>query len=260
MGFGMERQMKYAIVEGERREAEPGLLGECPLYGHSMIAKCGDQRDWHWAHRGKYTCDRWWEPETEWHRAWKNHFPKPWQEFVQHSESGEKHIADVKTDLGVVLEFQHSFLRRDEREARELFYQKMVWVVYGLRRKRDAAQFFASLNAGTVVHRTPAIVSVLWKEGALLRDWGASRVPVYFDFGMPTLWRLNPSGPHRRAYLSPMQKTEFSHIHVEGLPFEEEYSAAVERVAAGHLIQRTPQPLPRLERYMARRQRTRPRF
>lgn len=119
------------------------------------------------------------------------------------------------------------------------------------------AQLFASLEAGTVVCRKPAIVSVVWKEGALLRDWEASRVPVYFDFGTPILWRLNPAGPHGRAHLSPMQKTEFLRIHLEGLPFEREYSAAVDRVAAGHLMQRTPQPLPGFERYKARKQRAR---
>jgi hypothetical protein len=43
----------------------------------------------------------------------------------------------VKTDFGVVLEFQHSPLHRDEREARENFYQKMVWVVDGLRRASE---------------------------------------------------------------------------------------------------------------------------
>ena len=42
------------------------------------------------------------------------------------------HIADVKTDRGIVIEFQHSFLHRNERESREKFYQNMVWVVDGL--------------------------------------------------------------------------------------------------------------------------------
>ena len=85
-----------------------------------MIAKCGEQRVWHWAHQGTRTCDRWWEPETKWHRDWKNQFPKDWQEVI-HQSDGEKHIAGVKTESGMVIEFQHSFLRRDEREARENF-------------------------------------------------------------------------------------------------------------------------------------------
>ena len=105
-----------------------------------MIAKCGDQRVWHWAHRGVRVCDPWWEPETEWHRAWKNEFPADWQEAIHFAQTGEKHVADVKTQSGMVIEFQHSFLKTEERMSREAFYRKMVWVVDGRRRKRDAAQ------------------------------------------------------------------------------------------------------------------------
>jgi hypothetical protein len=67
-----------------------------------MIAKCGQIRVWHWAHRAIRTCDPWWEPETKWHRDWKNQFPEDWQERIHKSEAGERHIADVKTDFGVV--------------------------------------------------------------------------------------------------------------------------------------------------------------
>src|SRR5262249_54087915 len=97
--------MKFAVVEGERREAQRGLSAKCPVCGDAMIAKCGEIRDWHWSHRVTRTCDRWWEPETEWHRNWKNQFPEHWQEIIQRSDDGEKHIADVKTDRGIVLEF-----------------------------------------------------------------------------------------------------------------------------------------------------------
>jgi hypothetical protein len=141
----------------------------CPACGAAVIAKCGNVKGWHWAHRGRRTCDPWWEHETEWHRTWKNHVPKDWQEIVHRAESGEKHIADVKTERGVVLEFQHSFVRPDEREARESFYPKMVWVVNGLRLKRDRAQFFASLGAGIVVKLKPLTFSFPLNKGALLR-------------------------------------------------------------------------------------------
>src|SRR5262249_41250054 len=140
-------------------------------------------------------------------------------------------------------------------------YPKMVWVVHGRRRKRDMTQFFASLEAGSVIYREPMIVSVRWKEGALLRDWGASRVPVYFDFETPLLWRLSPSDPHGRSYLTPVQKAEFLSICLNGLPFEEDYAAVVEHVVAAHLKhQQAPRPLLGFERYMARRQRVRRRF
>jgi competence protein CoiA len=137
--------VRFAVVEGERREAQPGQLAKCPHCGGAVIAKCGDHRVWHWAHQGSHTCDPWWESETEWHRAWKDHFPKSWQE-IRRSKDGEMHIADVMTEGGMVIEFQHSYLRREEREARESFYQKMVWVVNGRRLKLDRARFFKSLD------------------------------------------------------------------------------------------------------------------
>lgn len=72
--------MRFALVDGHRREAEPNLTGECPGCRGLVVAKCGEVRMHHWAHRGLPTCDSWWEPETQWHRAWKDHFPKQWQE------------------------------------------------------------------------------------------------------------------------------------------------------------------------------------
>jgi competence protein CoiA len=265
--------MKFAVVGGERREAQPSLSAACPVCGNAMIAKCGQHRVWHWAHRGTRTCDHWWESETEWHRAWKNHFPKSWQEMICTSEHGEKHIADVKTERGVALEFQHSFLSRNERESREAYYKNMVWVVHGRRRARDRAQFFASLGAANVVNRKPLIVSVPSNEGALLRDWHASRVPVYFDFGAsepgdtlrfdkPVLWRLNPPSANGRAYLSGVPEAWFLRVHLTGLPFEEMHTKGVERAVAYHLMQQAlrSRPLVGFERYMAGRQRARRRF
>ncbi|WDD92819.1 hypothetical protein Bsp3421_002850 [Burkholderia sp. FERM BP-3421] len=74
-----------------------------------MVAKCGRVKVWHWAHKGKKPCDPWYESETQWHRDWKDKFPREWQEVVDHdAQSGEIHIADVKTPHGLVLEFQHS--------------------------------------------------------------------------------------------------------------------------------------------------------
>jgi hypothetical protein len=270
--------MKFALVEGERREAQPDLSGKCPDCEGAMIAKCGNIRVPHWAHWRAGDCDRWSEPETKWHRDWKNQFPENWQEISHLSENGETHRADVKTDREVVLEFQHSFLLRDEQESRENFYPKLVWVINGRRRKRDRKQFFASVNAATGINCEPAlIVLVRWKEGALLRDWGASRVPVYFDFGdsepedalrfdAPTLWRLNPCGPNGKAYLSAVPKTLFVQAHRNGEPFEELTSAAVERAAARYLMQQAPrqqaprpQPLTGFERYWANLQRARAR-
>jgi competence protein CoiA len=73
-------------------------------------------------------CDTWAEKETDCHRAWKNKFPAEYQAFIHHDrQSGEKHIADVGTPHGLVIEFQHSYLDPLERAARERFYGNMVW-------------------------------------------------------------------------------------------------------------------------------------
>lgn len=111
--------MKFALVHGQRQEAKKGLRGTCPGCGSPVIAKCGEIRAGHWAHERKSDCDPWWENEGEWHRAWKDRFPDDWQEVPQYAENGEKHIADVKTADGYVLEFQHSPIKPEERRARE---------------------------------------------------------------------------------------------------------------------------------------------
>ncbi len=198
-----------------------------------MTAKCGDLRVWHWAHRGVRVCDPWWESETEWHRAWKNEFPADWQEVVHLARSGEKHVADVKTQGGMVIEFQHSFLKAEERMARELFYREMVWVVDGRRRKRDAAQLLKSIGP-CVWGRQPFILHVTnHEECALLRDWHSSSVPVYFDLGIleadgpPVFWRLDPISRVGRAYLTPVSRDSFVKVHREGLDAEKSFSEGV---------------------------------
>ena len=98
--------MKYALAAGRRVEAYGEGKGMCLLCKGEVIAKCGTHRAFHWAHRGMRDCDTWAEKETDWHRAWKNNFPAECQEFVQHDEqSGEKHIADIRTQHGLVSEF-----------------------------------------------------------------------------------------------------------------------------------------------------------
>src|SRR5689334_14435547 len=107
--------MRFALVEDKRTSPCPGMSGSCPACGSAVIAKCGNQRVHHWAHRGKRVCDRWWEPETEWHRNWKDKFPFHWQEVIRFDSLGEKHIADVCSDRGLTVEFQNSHLNPKER-------------------------------------------------------------------------------------------------------------------------------------------------
>jgi hypothetical protein len=77
---------------------------------------------WHWSHAGTRHCDPWWENETDWHRRWRSYFPEAEREIVHFDDVGEKHVADVKTSRGMVIEFQHSAMPPDELRARETFY------------------------------------------------------------------------------------------------------------------------------------------
>mgnify|MGYP000568136416 CR=1 FL=1 len=90
--------MKFERLNDNRMEATKGAKGVCPCCGNDLGAKCGEVYIHHWAHKKKCD-DYWWENETEWHRNWKNKFPIEWQEVIHKDESGEKHIADVKTDI-----------------------------------------------------------------------------------------------------------------------------------------------------------------
>ena len=116
--------MKFANVDGCRREAAPGLSGECPVCSEPTIAKCGDSRAWHWAHKRTRVCDHWWENETQWHRAWKNVFSETWQEVVHSSADGEKHIADVKAIAYPVL--RHRIILTYEAEAENVTSDEVI--------------------------------------------------------------------------------------------------------------------------------------
>lgn len=209
-----EQIVRFALINGERAEAQPLGSGVCRACGMPMVARCGSQRVWHWAHKGRLSCDPWWENETEWHRAWKSHFPEEWQEVVHHASDGERHIADVKTWDGWTLEFQHSAILVEERQSRECYYEALIWVVDGLRRKKDARQFLAAWGGGQgTLDPLSSKRRVLAPSGALLRDWSGSRAHVFFDFGEETrLWWLYPGSDEARAYVQDISREVFVRI------------------------------------------------
>lgn len=211
--------MKYALVNGERQEAQPGLTGKCEITGLPVIAKCGTVRSPHWALIGERDYDSWWEPETEWHRKWKAQFPKEYQEVIHFAEDGEKHIADVKTDKGLVIEFQHSHLDPQERVARETFYQNIIWVVDGTRLKGDYPRFLEGRKHLMTGHRKGFFL-VHFPEGYFPTAWIESPVMVIFDFQgtqptdpqdemRNTLWCLLPGRARRHAVVIGISRQDF---------------------------------------------------
>jgi len=212
--------MRFALIDGEKTEATKGAKGLCPSCGSELVAKCGEVKVNHWAHKGNRTCDPWWENETDWHRSWKGQFPIDWQEVIQFDENGEKHIADVNTENGWVLEFQHSYLNPEERRARNAFYPKLVWVVDGLRRKRDKPQFQKVIKESTIVSTKPLIRRVNFPEECrLLKEWLDCSALVFFDFQeanklkQSVLWFLLPKISSGETYLIPFPRNKFIKFH-----------------------------------------------
>lgn len=220
--------MKFALIEGCRHEATPALRGECPSCGARVIAKCGTKKIWHWAHTSVRNCDRWWEPETEWHRAWKNEFPASSQEVRHIAPNGELHIADVKTEAGFVLEFQHSNISANERASRESFYERMVWLVNGTRLKRDLPAFQSSVRSASVINDAPLRLLMRDRESPIVERWAGSRCPVFVDFGdaqfdfpvIPDdqmLWRLQYYEKINKVLATPVSRSSFvDHFRNDG--------------------------------------------
>lgn len=164
MHLGAKR-MQWAIVDGERFEANPILKGigaKCPCCDSEVRPKCGSIVEWHWAHKER-DCDPWSEPESEWHREWKDCFPSTWQEVIVGN-----HRADIKTS-GLVIELQNSLISPKTIQERESFYGNMIWIVN--------AQDFA-----IGIREHVEYVSFRWKWPR--KSWWHSTKPLYFDLGI----------------------------------------------------------------------------
>ena len=210
--------MLIALVNDQRTVPAPKLKGLCPGCKQPVTAKCGQQRAWHWAHDTKIECDSWWE-ETEWHRAWKGHFPLEWQEVILYDlQTGEKHIADIRTAHRLVIEFQYSPLDPQERIMRENFYKNMIWIVDSSHRKNDYKRFQKGFGRFLKTHR-PGIFLVTNPEKTFPLNWVASHKPVLFDFrglnpvdppdnGRELLWCLLPGRVEQYAVLVALNRTD----------------------------------------------------
>jgi|JI7StandDraft_1071085.scaffolds.fasta_scaffold70084_3 competence protein CoiA len=173
--------MKFALVDGIRTEAIKGYKGICPNCIHEVIPKCGLYKRHHWAHKGTQNCDPFWENETDWHRAWKDNYPDEWQEVsLPDIDSNCRHIADVRANDGLVIEFQHSHIDPGERKAREKFHKQMIWVVDGTRLLRDSQRFFNGKNHFQKVRKQ--VFQLYAPEKYFPKSWTNSAVPVIFDF------------------------------------------------------------------------------
>jgi competence protein CoiA len=254
--------MQFANAENMRLEAKPGMGGTCPDCGGNVIAKCGEYRLWHWSHIGRRDCDSWSEPETPWHRGWKGLFPKDTQEIICRSETDESHRADVKTLMGLIIEFQRSPIAPDEQRNREAFYgDRLVWVLDGTRLAGDLRRF----NQGTrsLVQMTSGVLSVFLTHdpaASFPRQWLECKAPVFFDFGGEDfrvdapLWCLLPGRAEGRALIVALSRSNFLALALTQ-PVVFDHGEILRTVADG-LGARDKQPapgLPGFERWLDRR-------
>jgi competence CoiA-like predicted nuclease len=133
---------------GKRMSPVPGGRGGCPFCKSEVIAKCGEIKTWHWAHKSLITCDSWGEPEGDWHYEWKKLAGLNNTEITIEKD-GKRHRADIIID-GLVIELQHSPLPVPEVREREEFYGNMIWVLDGetalLERSPDPVERWVSRN------------------------------------------------------------------------------------------------------------------
>lgn len=238
--------MKFSLVNGYKTEPRPGLQGTCAYCQSDTITKCGQVKIWHWAHKSKFSCDPWWENETEWHRAWKNQYPAEWQENIHIDfATGEKHIADIKTASELVIEFQHSAIHPDEIKTREAFYKSMVWLVDGTRLKKDDSRFRQGFN-----NLEPEIIDgyfrIAFPDKCFHKSWLERSKPVYFDFqGIISsdqtdemhdpLWCLLPGREQQYALVARISRKEFidfSSNDSKLLPTRDRFSAQLKKLQA----------------------------
>ncbi|MDX2074093.1 MAG: competence protein [Alphaproteobacteria bacterium] len=149
----------------------------------------------------------------------EKNFPAEWQEFIQHDQSGEKHIADIRTKLGLVIEFQRSHLDPQELAKRESFYQNMVWVVDGTRLKKPYEKFLKG-KKGFRPTDTEGLFYVASPEACFPANWLQSSVPIFLDFlgvapihspdeTRELLWCLLPERIERSALVYAMPRKDF---------------------------------------------------
>jgi competence protein CoiA len=225
--------MKFALIEHIRTEATKGLKGICPNCGSELIAKCGDIKVNHWAHKGIRSCDPWWENETEWHREWKGNFSTDWQEIILNDElTNEKHIADIRTPKGFVIEFQHSYIDPIERNKRESFYKKMLWIIDGTRLKKDYPRFLKAKEHFRLTPKKNHFI-VDFPDECFPSAWIGSSVPVIFDFkGVEKInyandWRyplyfLYPKSNTRETFVAMVSRHSFINSVITGELFKQE--------------------------------------
>lgn len=163
----------YAEWEGnEKIEATPDSgHAICPVCKAEVIPRCGEINIWHWAHKNKEECDSWSEGETEWHKEWKERFPKECREVTIGN-----HRADIfLTDEKLVIELQHSPITPKEIIDREKFYKNMIWIF-----DNNVFKEIEKQSSSFIVNNKGTYQTFRWKHAK--RSIMYARKPILIDY------------------------------------------------------------------------------
>lgn len=137
--------MEFALLNGTRIKASKSVReAVCQLCLSPVIPCVGSINKPHFRHVSKEHCDTWSEGITKWHLDWQAQFKEEFREVII-TKNAEKHIADVKTTNGTVIEFQNSFISPDDIRIRESFYGNMIWV-FNVTASKDNIDFLDIKN------------------------------------------------------------------------------------------------------------------
>jgi len=191
--------MQYAIVNETKTLPTPKTTGLCPGCGADVIAKCGEVKTHHWAHKSLVECDSWWENEGPWHQQWKaeagGNDPARIEVTIKDPESGRWHRADALSPDGWVIELQHSPISPADIRERESFYsthaQGMIWIFDHTAPKSHANdRRVLTSTAIVLLHAADDTVSLLNADKTICRQYTRPDIiRILNDHGVSALQR-----------------------------------------------------------------------
>ena len=198
--------MIWALIENKKVEANPNSKGICPICNGKVFSKCGEINVWHWAHNNDENCDKWYEPESFWHKHWKMTFGKDIAE-IRIEKDGKFHIADIRTADDIVIELQNSNISKPIIRQREIFYgERMVWLINGERFKKSLTvndfwedkEYLELISLPRIPVRwkrdNPEITKgendEFFKWINPRRSWIDVQRPLFIDFGEESLFKV----------------------------------------------------------------------
>lgn len=189
--------MLEALCDGKPIRASKDLKGkglvfrckdkECEHPELKLVA--GEYRCPHFRHqcRGKCSCP---DGETDWHLEWKSHFDQIEVDMGVDEVTGERNRADAVVG-NLVLEFQHSPIKDEEKDARERFYGSkggMLWIVdasntRSLQRidRMRRTQEYTRASQGQAFDSS--YISIMFAYESLPQTWWERDCGIVFDYG-----------------------------------------------------------------------------